>query len=84
MKVEFNELNTAAVTLHQWDFGVTLEFEGIPQGSEMHFPVPDGEELAVVPVENGACTVPTGTLTMNKSSQDAYLYVRTPDSGTTV
>ena len=79
MKILFNKFNVANITLFQWDFGQTLEFDNIDLTdgiSEVHFPIPNSSELAVVEVNGNKCRVPDATLTLARASIDAYLFIK--------
>ena len=83
MQIRFNNANRATITVHQWDYGQTLEFESVPEDSEVHFPMPDTEDMAVVAVSESSCRIPNATLTM-PNNMKAYLYQRDENSGTTI
>lgn len=83
MQVKFNENNIAHIRFYKWDYGQELSFDSIPESSEVHFPIRDNTELAVVKVTDGKCSVPNLTLSLDLNYFDAFLYVNNGKSGKT-
>lgn len=90
MRVEFISEDRAEVSAYRYDYGQTLEIAGLKlsDGFEVHFQNGTGNpEIRQGTVdENNVCTVavPDITLSLGYDYALAWVYVKTPDSGTTV
>lgn len=83
MFVKFNENNVAYVTFHKWDYGQMLEFEDEPPDSEVHFPVKESKDFAVVKISDNKCCIPNSTLTLDESTFNVWLYFDNGKAGKT-
>lgn len=97
MKVEFLDNDIAFVSAYRYDYGQTLEISGLEleDGFEVHFQNgTENPEIRRGTVDaNGVCIVaiPDKTLSLGYDSvktlaydATAWVYVKTPDSGTTI
>lgn len=90
MKVEFLSEDRAEVSAYRYDYGQTLEIAGLElsDGFEVHFQNGTGNpEIRQGTVdENNVCTVavPDITLSLGYDYAFAWVYVKTPESGTTI
>lgn len=90
MRVEFLSEDRAEVSAYRYDYGQTLEIAGLDlsDGFEVHFQ--NGTESPEIRQgtvdENNVCTVavPDITLSLGYDYALAWVYVKTPDSGTTI
>lgn len=90
MRVEFLSEDRAEVSAYRYDYGQTLEIAGLDlsDGFEVHFQ--NGTESPEIRQgtvdENNVCTVavPDVTLSLDYDCAMAWVYVKTPDSGTTI
>lgn len=88
MRAEFLEHDTADISAYQYDYGQKLEITGLEfaNGFEVHFQNGTGSpEIRQGIVENdvGIVAVPDITLSLPYDTK-AWIYVKTPESGTTV
>ena len=81
--VKFNKLGIACVTFFKWDYGQVLCFESVPADSEVHFPINGSADTVTVKVVDNKCNIPDSTLTLDKSSFDAWLYIDNGAAGRT-
>lgn len=90
MRVEFLSEDMAEVSAYRYDYGQTLEIAGLDlsDGFEVHFQNgTENPEIRQGTVdENNVCTVavPDVTLSLGYDYVLAWVYVKTPESGTTV
>lgn len=90
MRVEFLSEDRAEVSAYRYDYGQTLEIAGLDlsDGFEVHFQNgTENPEIRQGTVdENNVCTVavPDVTLSLGYDYVLAWVYVKTPESGTTV
>lgn len=90
MRVEFLSEDRAEVSAYRYDYGQTLEIAGLDlsDGFEVHFQNgTENPEIRQGTVdENNVCTVavPDITLSLGYDYVLAWVYVKTPESGTTV
>lgn len=90
MRVEFLSEDRAEVSAYRYDYGQTLEIAGLDlsDGFEVHFQNgTENPEIRQGTVdENDVCTVavPDVTLSLGYDYVLAWVYVKTPESGTTV
>lgn len=90
MRVEFLSEDRAEVYAYRYDYGQTLEIAGLDlsDGFEVHFQNgTENPEIRRGTVdENNVCTVavPDVTLSLGYDYVLAWVYVKTPESGTTV
>lgn len=90
MRVEFLSEDRAEVSVYRYDYGQVLEIAGLElsNGFEVHFQ--NGTEHPEIRQgtvdENNVCTVavPDITLSLGYDYAFAWVYVKTPESGTTV
>lgn len=90
MRVEFLSEDRAEVSVYRYDYGQVLEIAGLElsNGFEVHFQ--NGTEHPEIRQgtvdENNVCTVavPDITLSLGYDYALAWVYVKTPESGTTV
>lgn len=90
MRVEFLSEDRAEVSAYRYDYGQTLEIAGLDlsDGFEVHFQNgTENPEIRQGTVdENNVCTVavPDITLSLGYDYVLAWVYVKTPESGTTI
>ena len=90
MRVEFLSEDRAEVSAYRYDYGQTLEIAGLDlsDGFEVHFQngTANPEIRQGTVDENNVCTVavPDVTLSLGYDYVLAWVYVKTPESGTTV
>jgi len=90
MNVEFTGNETADVTAYRYDYGQQLVIKGLAlqNGFEVHYESgtesPEIRKGTVDENSVGTVAVPDITLQLPYDSVKAWIYVKTPDSGTTV
>lgn len=88
MRAEFLEHDTADISAYQYDYGQKLEITGLElaNGFEVHFQNGTGNpetRQGIVKNDVGIVAVPDITLSLPYDTK-AWIYVKTPESGTTV
>lgn len=90
MRVEFLSEDRAEVSAYRYDYGQTLEIAGLDlsDGFEVHFQNgTENPEIRQGTVDGngvGIVSVPDVTLSLDYDCAMAWVYVKTPDSGTTI
>lgn len=90
MRVEFLSEDRAEVSAYRYDYGQTLEIAGLDlsDGFEVHFQNgTESPEIRQGTVDGngvGIVSVPDVTLSLDYDCAMAWVYVKTPDSGTTI
>lgn len=90
MRVEFLSEDRAEVSAYRYDYGQTLEIAGLDlsDGFEVHFQNgTENPEIRQGTVDEngvGIVSVPDVTLSLDYDCAMAWVYVKTPDSGTTI
>lgn len=90
MRVEFLSEDRAEVSAYRYDYGQTLEIAGLDlsDGFEVHFQNgTENPEIRQGTVDEngvGIVSVPDVTLSLDYDCAMAWVYVKTPESGTTV
>lgn len=90
MRVEFLSEDRAEVSAYRYDYGQTLEIAGLDLSDGFEVQFQNGTENPEIRQgtvdENNVCTVavPDITLSLGYDYALAWVYVKTPDSGTTI
>ena len=94
LKVDFKNNCTACVSAYQYDYGQTLQIFGLtlPENFEVHFSNGSGDALVVDGVLKtdesettyGEVKVPDECLQQQVETFKAWIYIETPESGTTI
>ena len=93
LKVDFKNNCTACVSAYQYDYGQTLQIFGLtlPENFEVHFSNGSGQALVIngsLKTDGegtyGLVSIPDECLQQQVETFKAWIYVETPESGTTI